>query len=284
MTNFEVPILHQLFSTRLSHEFGREKQALPEIHVLDLGCGLGEQMVYMSRLGFRMSGCDVSANLVNSTLAALNQAGFANPDVRLSTVPTELPFETNRFHAVYANGVFEHCSEMPSLVAEVSRVLMPNGVFLTAFPLQSVIMETHVRLPFVHWFAKGWTQRSLIRTMSYLLPPEERNWPWIERYLQDKVFYWTRVQIKQILDRHFGETKSLAKEYLLMAKNQMNSKPILRLALAATAVPIFESILARLVSCQWTYIVEASKPKRDRSNTAVQHKDCGSPALLASRF
>jgi ubiquinone/menaquinone biosynthesis C-methylase UbiE len=284
MTSFEVPILHQLFSTRLIHEFGREQQALPEIHVLDLGCGLGEQMVYMSRLGFQMSGCEVNANLVNSTLAALNRAGFANTDVRLSTVPTELPFEANRFHAVYANGVFEHCSEMPSLVAEVSRVLMPNGVFLTAFPLQSVIMETHVRLPFVHWFAKGRMQRSLIRTMSHLLPHEERNWPRIERYLQNDVFYWTRVQVQQILNRHFEETKSLAKEYLLMAKNQMNSKPILRLALAATAVPIFVSILARLVSWQWTYVVEASKPKHDRSNSAVQHEDCVSPSLLASRF
>jgi SAM-dependent methyltransferase len=239
--------------------FGLGTQSLSKIRVLDLGCGTGDQIVYMNRLGFQMSGCDISRDFVESTIATLNAADATTTDVRLSKAPTELPFETARFHAVYANGVFEHCAEMPSLIAETSRVLIPGGVFLTAFPLRSIVMEPHLRLPFVHWFAKGPAQRLVIRTMSRLFHPE-RNCQSIERYLQNDVFYWTSGQARQILNSHFEETNSLAKEYLRVANNQMNRNFVLRSALAATAAPLLSSILEHLLSWQWTYIVEASNP------------------------
>ena len=153
MTGSHIPILHQLFSSRLKERFDRKNQALSETRILDLGCGKGEQMVYMNRLGFQMSGCDICADDVKIALEALNGAGGTGKDVRLSNTPTELPFETGQFHGVYANGVFEHCAEMPPLMAEISRVLIPGGLFLTAFPLRSVLVEPHLGLPFVHWFA-----------------------------------------------------------------------------------------------------------------------------------
>ena len=260
----QEPILHQLFATRLIQRFGLGNQSLSKIRVLDLGCGTGEQIVYMTRLGFQMSGCDICRYSFESVCTALKAADAPITGVRLSRVPTEVPFETNQFHAVYANGVFEHCAEMPSLMAEIARVLMPNGLFLAAFPLRSVIVEPHTWLPFVHWFAKGWTQRLLIRTMRHLpvQHPELRGWNCqkIERYLQNDVFYWTVGQVRQILHRHFEETHSLAKEYLVVAKNQMNRSPMLRWALATTTVPLLTSILAFLVSSQWTYIAEANNP------------------------
>ena len=261
MIEGHIPALYQLFSSRLLERFGLGHQSPAKIRVLDLGCGTGEQLVYMTRLGFQMSGCDICRYSFASTLRAVKAADAPTTEVRLSSVPTEVPFETDRFHAVYANGVFEHCPEMPLLIAEISRVLIPNGVFLAGFPLRSVIMEPHLRLPFVHWFAKGWMQRLWIRTMSHVFHPE-RDCQSIERYLQNDVFYWTSVQVRQILHRHFEETHSLAKEYLRVAKNQMNRSPMLRLALAATAAPLLSSISEHLVSSQWTYIVEASNPTK----------------------
>jgi len=259
MIETQEPILHQLIATRLKERFGLGNQSLSKVRVLDLGCGTGEQIVYMTRLGFQMSGCEINRNSFESTLTALQGADTPATEVRLSKVPTEVPFETDRFHAVYANGVFEHSAEMPALIAEIARVLIPNGIFLTAFPLRSVIMEPHLRLPFVHWFAKGQRQRLVIRTLSHLFGP---GWSLqgMERYLQNDVFYWTSGQVQQILHRHFEETNSLAKEYLGVAKNQMNRSPMLRLALVATTAPLLSSILEYLVSWQWTYIVEANNP------------------------
>jgi SAM-dependent methyltransferase len=259
MTDEPIPVLHQVFAIRLIERFGQGNQSLSKIRVLDLGCGPGDQMIYMNRLGFQMSGCDISTDHVESSLAALNAANATTTDVRLSRAPTELPFETDRFHAVYANGVFEHCAEMPSLIPEISRVLIPGGVFLAAFPLRSVVVEPHLWLPFVHWFARGRTQRLLIRTMGHF-SPSGRNCQSIERYLQNDVFYWTSAQVHQILSRHFEETHNLAKEYLMVVRKQMNQNRVLRLPLAATAVPFLSSILEYLMSWQWTYIFEASNP------------------------
>ena len=258
MMDDHIPLSYQLFSTRLMEKFGPEEHSLSNIRVLDLGCGTGEQIVYMHRLGFQMSGCDISREFVEATLTGLHAVGATSPDVRLS-IPTALPFETDQFHAVYANGVFEHCPEMPSLIAEVARVLIPKGVFLAGFPLRSGIMEPHLWLPFVHWFAKGRMQRLLIRTMNPLF---RTGWSLqgMERYLQNEVFYWTSGQVRQILHRYFEETNSLAKEYLMIAKHQVNQPLMRQLGRVGTAIPLLSSILEHLISWQWSYLVEVSHP------------------------
>ncbi len=270
MMNSHIPILHQLFSARLMERFGSDSQSVSKTQVLDLGCGKGEQTVYMKGLGFQMSGCDINRDHLEVARSALKGQDGTSADVRLSKVPTELPFETGRFHAVYTNGVFEHCAEMPAILAEVSRVLTPGGVFLAAFPLRSVVVEPHLGLPFVHWFSKGWTQRLLIRTMSHLFHGRtEMNCQSIERYLQNEVFYWTSAQVRQIINRHFEEANSLAKGYLRVAKNQKHGNPVFRYALAVTAVPLISWILEYLVSWQWVYIVEARKSLEQRHRSEV---------------
>lgn len=259
MPDNHIPILHQLISNRLMARFGPDRQSLSRVRVLDLGCGRGQQLVYMNGLGFQMSGCDIRRNDVEATLAALNGAESPFTDVRLSKSTTELPFETGRFHGVYANGVFEHCAEMPPLIGEISRVLIPGGVFITAFPLRSVILEPHLKLPIVHWFKKGRMQRLLIRILSHLCNPE-RNCQSIERYLENDVFYWTSGQIQQILNRHFEQTNSLANEYLRLAEKQVNRNLLLRLGLTITAKPFISPILEHFVCRYWTYVVEARNP------------------------
>jgi len=260
LTNSHVPMVHQLFSSRLIERFCSDNDSLYKRQVLDLGCGRGEQMVYMKRLGFQMSGCDINRGDLEIARLALEGQNGTSADVRLSNVTTELPFETGRFDAVYANGVFEHCAELPTIFAEVSRVLAPGGVFLAAFPLRSVVIEPHLRLPFVHWFSKGPTQRFMIRATRHLFHGRtEMNCLSIERYLQNEVFYWTSAQVHQILHRHFEQTKTLAKEYLRVAADQRKRNPMFRCALAATAVPLISPIIEHLISSQWVYIVEASK-------------------------
>jgi SAM-dependent methyltransferase len=260
MMDSHIPIIHELFAAQLMERFSSVKLSLNQAQVLDLGCGRGEQIVYMKGLGFQMSGCDINSDNLKIACSALQGLDGTSSDVRVSKVASELPFETGRFHAVYANGVFEHCAELPALCAEVSRVLVPGGIFLAAFPLRSVIMEPHLGLPFVHWFSKGRTQRLIIRTMSHFFHRTDRDCQSIERYLQNEVFYWTSAQVQQILHRHFDQAKNLAKDYVKVAKNQANRNAAFRFALTATAVPPISSILEHLVSWQWTYVVEARKP------------------------
>ena len=209
-----------------------------------------------------MSGCDIDNDFVQRTFAALSAAGDATADVRLSQAATQLPFENNRFHAVYSNGVFEHCAQMPSLIAEVRRVLIPGGIFLIAFPLRCVIVEQHLWLPLVHWFSKGPMQRLLIRTTRPLCNPEARwrSCQSIEQYLQNDVFYWTSQQVRQVINQNFENTTSLAKDYLRAFKKQGDRHSLLRLLLAATTVAPLSWIIEQLILFQWTYIIEASDP------------------------
>ncbi|MFM7270353.1 MAG: class I SAM-dependent methyltransferase [Actinomycetes bacterium] len=109
-----------------------EEQILPIVgehltgcrRVLDVGCGEGQLARRAGAGGSRVTGLDPIAAQVE--LAAARGGG---PDyVRGEAVA--LPFATGSFDAVVACLVFEHLEEPDAAIAEVARVLEPQGRFL----------------------------------------------------------------------------------------------------------------------------------------------------------
>jgi SAM-dependent methyltransferase len=94
--------------------------------VLDVGCGTGTMLGYLSRYG--------NAEGVDSEGAAVSfcrERGIEN--VTRATVPP-LPFDDGRFHLVTALDVIEHLDEDARTLAEIRRVLAPGGVFVGTVP------------------------------------------------------------------------------------------------------------------------------------------------------
>jgi len=96
--------------------------------VLDLGCGTGNDVARLARAGFRVTGLDFSACAIalarakRITSAEFLQADMAKP----------LPLSDKSFEAVFSNVALHMFDDVTTrgVVAEVKRVLKPNGQFI----------------------------------------------------------------------------------------------------------------------------------------------------------
>jgi SAM-dependent methyltransferase len=114
----------------LSAAVGRHAKAGDR--VLDLGCGTGELACRLAAGGLRVTGCDISPNML-ARAAARDGAG-CRAWVRLAPDWRSLPFETAAFDLVVAASVLEYVTEPGTVLRECARVLRPGGVVLYTVP------------------------------------------------------------------------------------------------------------------------------------------------------
>ncbi len=97
--------------------------------VLDIGCGAAPGLRYLQSRGGFAVGCDVST-------AALAAARSALPSARLVCCDLErvLPFADDQFDLLILSEVVEHVGALPTLLAEMRRVLRPAGSFVLTTP------------------------------------------------------------------------------------------------------------------------------------------------------
>ena len=121
-------------------------------HVLDVGCGEGQVARLASSLGARAAGVDPTS----AQLAVAAERGGGPTYAR--AVAAALPFADDTFDAVVACLVFEHIRDVDDAIAEVARVLVPNGRF--AFVLNHPLLQTP---------SSGWID-------DQILDPPEQYW------------------------------------------------------------------------------------------------------------
>jgi ubiquinone/menaquinone biosynthesis C-methylase UbiE len=94
--------------------------------LLEVGCGIGTDLVRFAQGGARVTGVDLS-----STAIDLAQRNFALHDVapeELRVANGEaLPYADHTFDVVYGHGVIQYTADAPRLIAECHRVLKPGG-------------------------------------------------------------------------------------------------------------------------------------------------------------
>lgn len=147
----------RVYSTRQAGDEARE-QALAAAHLsgcladgalLDVGCGFGRHAIPLAAAGFRVTGVDRSATLLDEARrragASDDGPAFVNADYR------ELPFADASFDAainLYSSLGYLGDEEDTQVLAEVARVLRPGG---------RLVIETMHRDLLVRIFAeRGW--------------------------------------------------------------------------------------------------------------------------------
>jgi SAM-dependent methyltransferase len=116
--------------TRLADAIAFRVQA--ESSVLDLGCGTGDLASAIAATGLRVTGCDISPEM-------LCRAAAADPSGTVGWVQLEpdwqtLPFRPETFDAVVASSVLEYVNDPAAVLRECGRVLRPGGVMLCTVP------------------------------------------------------------------------------------------------------------------------------------------------------
>ena len=98
-------------------------------NVLDLGCGAGVLMERLLESGFKITGADVSDDML--ALARERLRRFPARDFRLWQANCEkLPFDDGEFDVVLCMGIFGYVGDVDRAVGEIRRVLKPGGIFL----------------------------------------------------------------------------------------------------------------------------------------------------------
>ncbi len=101
--------------------------------ILDLGCGAGRHLKYLSKNGFEVYGIDSSREGIKLAKVVLDES-FPKNKLKIGNVFKKLPYKKGFFDAVVSVQVLQHgtASDIKSAISEIERVLKPRGiVFIT---------------------------------------------------------------------------------------------------------------------------------------------------------
>ena len=100
--------------------------AYPGQQVLEVGCGIGTDLVRFARGGARVTGVDLAATAIDLARKNFALNGLAPEQLEVGN-GEQLPFANNSFDIVYAHGVIQYTANPAALIAEAHRVLRPGG-------------------------------------------------------------------------------------------------------------------------------------------------------------
>ena len=106
--------------------------------VLEVGCGLGTDLVQFARVGANTYGLDLSGRSVELAARRLKEEGCRG--CLLQADAERLPFKDNAFDLVYSWGVLHHTPDTAGAIREMIRVCKPEGELLVMlYHLRSLV-------------------------------------------------------------------------------------------------------------------------------------------------
>jgi SAM-dependent methyltransferase len=137
--------------------------------VLDAGCGVGYGTALLAQAGAADAvGIDVSAQTVEAAAAEHPEVQFAAADVH------ELPFEDGRFDLVVCFEVIEHVERQDEAIAELARVLAPQGVLAISSPNRGVYPPGNPH--HVHEYVPAELRVALARHFAHVELRRQHDW------------------------------------------------------------------------------------------------------------
>lgn len=94
--------------------------------VLEVGCGIGTDLIEYAKNGAKVTGVDLGEDQIELTKRNFALRGLPYEELRVSNAE-ELPFGDAVFDLVVSIGVLHHTPNTGKAIAEIRRVLKPDG-------------------------------------------------------------------------------------------------------------------------------------------------------------
>ena len=128
----------------LRYHLGRED--LQGVRILDLGCSLGWFVETAVEDGASAVGIDIDApGLAMARRDRDKRCAFLAADGEA------LPFRDHSVDVVVFNHIYEHVVDADAVMAEIRRVLSPDGIAYLGLGNRLGLIEPHYKLPFLSW-------------------------------------------------------------------------------------------------------------------------------------
>jgi 2-polyprenyl-3-methyl-5-hydroxy-6-metoxy-1,4-benzoquinol methylase len=164
---FQTGILRKSIN-RFYAQLGDDKS-----RILDLGCGTGYLYLQLLAKGYRMTGIDLSPEMVEGLKSKIPSASTSRSSLSVMAVEEFVETDVETYDAVVMSALLHHLYDYQSLVRKVCRKLPPGGLFWVFFePLQQEIAS-----PFRYFLHKG---IALLDEAAYQLEMQIRKIPLFE--------------------------------------------------------------------------------------------------------
>jgi ubiquinone/menaquinone biosynthesis C-methylase UbiE len=94
--------------------------------LLEVGCGIGTDLVRFARGGALVTGVDLSQTAIDMAAQNFSLHGLKPVELRVANGEA-LPYADNTFDHVYGHGVIQYTADPAQLIRECHRVLKPGG-------------------------------------------------------------------------------------------------------------------------------------------------------------
>jgi len=198
-----------------------------DLRILDWGCGRGQAVIQLRRLGYQAFGADIDPQSIDNGRAYL-AAGNGDPRWLQVIEGGRLAWPDGSFHFVFSETVLEHVAELEPLAKELYRMMACPAVGLHVFPARHGIVEQHLRMPFVHWTPKNTLRRWII--LLYVALGVEPRWSrdglWAKarqcyEYSISRTFYRRRSTLRSVFEKQGFGVEFVAADHPRIAAHRL---------------------------------------------------------------
>lgn len=119
------------------HRYAMVLEVVKEKKVLDVACGEGYGSFMMADVARSVDGVDISAEAVRHATSNYRKSNLSFQQGSA----TNLDFSDASFDVVVSFETIEHLAEQAQMLAEIRRVLRPNGIFIVSSPNRPIYSE-----------------------------------------------------------------------------------------------------------------------------------------------
>jgi ubiquinone/menaquinone biosynthesis C-methylase UbiE len=103
-------------------------------HLLDVGCASGVYTFELAKMGFRMTGLDLSPECIHTATHQAGQMGLSNIDFVVGDAEALSQFENNTFDGAISFSALRYVPNPDKAIQAIYRVLAPGGRAVVDFP------------------------------------------------------------------------------------------------------------------------------------------------------